>query len=316
VNSISNVPLLSILIAAHNAEPYLSVTLQSVLGKMQPAGPLYEVLVLDDASQDATSEIVRRHMVDAPELRLESVQFCNVGQVRAYAVMQARGTYVLFVDSDDAIMEGGLEWLMNVLSTMMPDLLITPLCEVHGILDCSTPFVSGPIHKRSPASLMGSLVSNKKLGSQLIGKCFRRELLISHPVPPLKCFEDMAVLPHLLAASKSCLYVDTPFYLYRKHSGSLSDWHEKWDRLPDFLFALMQRDAVFGAFIPKSHLDISWIELANVLLHSSVGSKLLSQHPEIKSRIQNIYVWRFLFDPKIRFSRKRMMLEVRKKLAN
>ncbi len=84
---------LTCLIPAYNEEARIAAVLEAVLGH-----PLIdEVLVIDDGSSDATSEVVRGH----PTARLITLS-PNVGKTAALArgLAEASGDHILLVDAD------------------------------------------------------------------------------------------------------------------------------------------------------------------------------------------------------------------------
>jgi glycosyltransferase involved in cell wall biosynthesis len=90
-------PLVSVIIPSYNHARYLAATLDSVLA--QSWRPL-EVIVVDDASTDETSEVLAAYRDRVRTIRLES----NSGgpaRPRNTAINLARGEYLSFFDSDD-----------------------------------------------------------------------------------------------------------------------------------------------------------------------------------------------------------------------
>ncbi len=88
-------PLISVIIPAYNAAPWLAATLNSVLGQTVRD---FEILVIDDGSRDATPEILAQF---GPPVRAISQQNAGVSASRNRGLAEARGHYVAFLDADD-----------------------------------------------------------------------------------------------------------------------------------------------------------------------------------------------------------------------
>ena len=87
--------LISVLIPAFNAEPYIAITLNSVVAQTDSC---FEVLVVDDGSSDRTREIVREF---APRVRLIEQSNCGPAAARNLLLSEAAGRFVAFLDADD-----------------------------------------------------------------------------------------------------------------------------------------------------------------------------------------------------------------------
>jgi len=90
-------PEVSVVMAVFNGERYLPLAIESVLHQDHDA---FELVILDDASTDATADIIRRY--NDPRivyLRNES----NEGQTRSLniALAAARGAFIARIDADD-----------------------------------------------------------------------------------------------------------------------------------------------------------------------------------------------------------------------
>lgn len=96
---VPNRPLVTVVMAAYNAERYIAAALASL--SRQTVGDI-EVVVVDDGSTDATSEIVRQVARRDSRFRLVRTNR-NRGQAAALnlGVEQARGRYLALLDADD-----------------------------------------------------------------------------------------------------------------------------------------------------------------------------------------------------------------------
>lgn len=90
--------LVSVIIPAFNAEPYIRDTLRSVLGQTHQE---LDVIVVDDGSTDSTAEIVSDYCRSDPRVRLLRQPNLGVATARNHALSQAHGTYLAPVDADD-----------------------------------------------------------------------------------------------------------------------------------------------------------------------------------------------------------------------
>ena len=96
-------PSLSVIIPAYNEARRLPLFLQRVIAHLDQRGQFYEILVVDDGSQDNTAHAVRMAAHHCPHLRLIQLT-CNMGKGAAVrrGMQAARGTIQLFADADGA----------------------------------------------------------------------------------------------------------------------------------------------------------------------------------------------------------------------
>lgn len=92
-------PTVSVILPVFNEERHISLCLRSLLGQV---GCSFEILVVDDGSQDRTPEIVRELAARYPQLRLVTQQRQGPGAARNLGARLARGTYLAFCDGDMA----------------------------------------------------------------------------------------------------------------------------------------------------------------------------------------------------------------------
>ncbi|TXN22706.1 glycosyltransferase [Methylobacterium sp. WL9] len=100
----ADAPTVSVLVKSYNHAPYVAQTIASVLDQSFQD---FEIVVTDDASRDATAEIVRGF--DDPRIRLEVLP-ANLGISGAMnaTIARARGRYLAILNSDDWAVPGRL----------------------------------------------------------------------------------------------------------------------------------------------------------------------------------------------------------------
>lgn len=97
--------LLSIVVPAHNVEPYIDECLHSL---RRQAYRKIEVIVVDDGSQDASGRIGKRHRLRDPRIRVLTRPNGGPSAARNAGVAAARGEFLTFVDPDDLVRPEGL----------------------------------------------------------------------------------------------------------------------------------------------------------------------------------------------------------------
>ena len=102
-------PLVSILIPAYNAEPWIAETLRSALGQTWPNK---EIIVVDDGSTDQTLSIVQKFASKTVSVVTQENQGVCAARNRAYELCQ--GDYIQWLDADDLLSRDKIAKQMEV----------------------------------------------------------------------------------------------------------------------------------------------------------------------------------------------------------
>lgn len=84
----------SVIIPVYNHANYIAAALESVLAQSRPA---YEIIVVDDGSQDGSPEIAQRY----PQVRLFKKPNGGIASARNAGLRSATGDSLAFLDADD-----------------------------------------------------------------------------------------------------------------------------------------------------------------------------------------------------------------------
>jgi len=106
-------PRFSIIIPTYNYAHTLSRAVSSAL---EQAGDDYEILIINDGSTDNTATVISELRQKAPtKIRDFSQPNAGAATARNHAIKESRGQFLLFLDSDDALLLNALSILRNVL---------------------------------------------------------------------------------------------------------------------------------------------------------------------------------------------------------
>lgn len=106
-----NPPRLSFIVPAHNEEHELPQTLRALLRAADAAGETYELIVVDDASTDATADIARKFGA-----RVIPIERRQIAATRNAGARAARGEVLFFVDADTHIAPGHVRGALDALA--------------------------------------------------------------------------------------------------------------------------------------------------------------------------------------------------------
>ena len=87
--------MISFIIPAHNEELWIGQCLASIARTMASVSEQHEVIVVDDASTDSTSQIATQY-----EARVIQVDYRKISAVRNAGVQVSKGDILFFVDAD------------------------------------------------------------------------------------------------------------------------------------------------------------------------------------------------------------------------
>lgn len=238
-------PTVAVIVPAHDRAEQLDKALTSV--EQQTVEDL-EIVVVDDASTDATPEVCRRHASSDPRVRVLRMG-ANVGAADARnAGLDAAGaTYVAFMDGDDF---ADPSWLGDLLEVARAE--DVPLVAAGHVVDADTGagrVVTSPSRPVDEATLVpvapGTVVHPKEF-VYAMGYCWNKLYLRSaiedagvrfDPARPL--FEDTMFNLDLMRSIPRAAFIPSAQYHYVQHS---ADRLTSRPQVPDLKFrALLGR---------------------------------------------------------------------------
>lgn len=93
-----NKGLVSIVMPSYNTQQYISESIESVLAQTYPH---WELIIVDDCSTDDTESAVGKYLQDERIRFLKNEKNSGAAISRNYALREAKGKWIAFLDSDD-----------------------------------------------------------------------------------------------------------------------------------------------------------------------------------------------------------------------
>ena len=246
-----NFPAVSVIVAMYNAEQYVA---ECLTGLVNQTFQNFEILIADDCSTDSSRAVVGNfyaHFGDRLTLMTLSKNSGLPGIPRNFALAEARGKYVYFLDSDDLLAETALEELYRVAEAFDADVVH---CDKAAAFDDASPVFTPQLFTTQEGNFVTApTLETFDLGERVAGfvkrkylwwacnKLIRRKLLVDNNIvfPAVKFYEDFLFAFECLVTAAN--YVRVPFvsYCYRLRGDSQSH------KTTDFAEAT---DATIGVF--------------------------------------------------------------------
>ena len=211
---------LSVIVPVFNAERTLDRCMNSVLNQEFAS---YEIILVDDGSTDSSGVMCDRYAQMNEHVVCIHQKNSGVSAARNSGLDRARGEYVMFLDSDDALLPYALDDMFNELTG--EDF------ELGGYAVYSDGHPSEEICPSASLIYRGgeagyffqdNIRRNTVMLDSCWGKLFRRELIGDQRFDEsLSYAEDKLFVLEYLSKCKSFLTVSSPVYAYYISSGTL-----------------------------------------------------------------------------------------------
>lgn len=226
-------PLVSFVVTSYNYEKYILRTLESIKNQSYTN---FEIIVVDDCSNDNSCQIVENFIADNQDLRITLIkQEINRGQLSAMqrGLKEAQGQFVSFIDSDDILFEDyakthvRIHLATSVAFTSCQIAEIGEDDEIHTFKSISSPHSDSLDVLFAGENTNYEILKNKRFGgwywSPNSSAMFRKaaiELILDYKntnawrICPDKFLFNLA---HLIGGSA---IIFTPLIGYRRHKGN------------------------------------------------------------------------------------------------
>jgi len=199
---------LSVIVPVYNVEEYIDECLTSLVNQTLDD---MEIIVVDDGSQDAS-------IVKASKYPVKIVSKVNGGlsDARNFGLKYVEGEYVAFVDSDDYVALDMFEKLYTAAKKNNADIAV---CDLDYVYDDGHHELS-----KGGYQALTSFVKDQKIigiNNSACNKIYRYNLFRPYRFPKGQLYEDLALIPILLAKANQVAYVEEALYFYRQRSGSI-----------------------------------------------------------------------------------------------
>ncbi|MFV0518772.1 MAG: glycosyltransferase family 2 protein [Lachnospirales bacterium] len=281
---------LSIIVPIYNQERYLEECLKSI---EEQAYQSYEVILIDDGSIDSSNKICERFCNKNKHFNYIYQNNGGLGSARNLGLNIASGNYIMFVDSDDCIIENCLDKLMAFATKNKMDIIYFDeiVCNEelkNEVVIATLPVMDCNINKEIA-------FRNCFSPAHIWARIYKRELFNNLDFKNI-WYEDVEIFPKLLNIAQRIGYYKIPLYKYRQHSVSIThqnhdarnldiitSWLNSKEAITpsnkyNFMFNIALRLSVYDFIFYKKFFSKEYIEWYNenlLINHEICDNKLI-----------------------------------------
>lgn len=217
---------LSIIIPVYNVEDYIHSCLDSIF-RQGLEEECYEIIIVNDGTKDNSMNVITNIIDQHHNIRILVQENLGLSVARNNGLKIATGEYILFVDSDDIIIDYSIKPLLNKAIEEQPDLFVANYLKMNNeaILNYQSPQSNN--EKYSIKVTNGESLFLKELHPRqcyVWRTLYRRNFLIDNDIRFISgiCFEDIPFTHTCYLNAKKCLKTEQPIYLYRIGNASIT----------------------------------------------------------------------------------------------
>lgn len=199
---------LHIIVPVYNVEKYLTACIDSI--RNQKTNYTYCVTFVNDGSTDSSGEILQRY--EEKNFLFIEKENGGLSSARNAALRSIRGKYVMFLDSDDILIENAVQTLLETAYTYDAEIVeggYQMFCDVC-LGNCVT-------HEATEQKSQG-----RELFGFAWGKIIRSDLMADFCFPEGYLFEDTVMSTLLYPSCKNVYTTSKILYLYRENESGIS----------------------------------------------------------------------------------------------
>lgn len=226
-------PLISIIVPAFQCENYINKCILSILKQNYVE---LEIIIIDDGSRDCTYKLAVEWCKKDKRIRAIHQDNKGVSSTRNRGIQEATGDYIMFLDSDDELIDGIFEVAKDITTQQDIDIVLwgyrcllnREFLNEYDVI----PSVKTGIYEKGAIEDIFWQLYNKNLFHNIGTKLYKRDLIVEHNIKfeeKYSICEDALFCLRVLRQANNMFVLNNPYYLYKLdvNNNSLTKKHHK-----------------------------------------------------------------------------------------
>ena len=269
-----------VIVPVYNVKKYLKRCIDSIL---QQSFEKFELILVDDGSEDGSGQLCDVYAEMDTRIKVIHIKNGGVSWARNQGLEIARGTYIIFCDSDDSWKPGLLEKTYKTIEEKKVDSVIFNYTKVVGNENIDSQFHTGLFEFSTDVEKLNYLIQEfmpYRHGYEVCFRLFRRDIIEQNHIRfCLTCnnfAEDVGFSIKYILFSKSIYCLEECYYNYYFNTGSMTDKSKNLVRLNELNeISYYVGETIYEGNFPKEYKKIFCI--LHFLLLCNQYSKVIGQ---------------------------------------
>ena len=216
-------PKISVILSAYNEEKFIRKAIESVVNQTLKD---IEIIIINDGSTDNTLEIINSYADKDSRIVVIDQENIGLGASRNKGMKIAKGEYLLFVDSDDLIIDNTLKGMLHIATQNQVDILKGDYVKANN-QEIENGIEIANQNSYTPSTIktgeQGFIEDHNPMYSYVWQFLFKRSFIIDNNLFFLegKYFEDVAYTIEAYLKAKTFMSIPLQFYVYRQNDSSI-----------------------------------------------------------------------------------------------
>lgn len=306
--------LISVIVPVYNVERYLPQCLESILNQTYKQ---FEVLLINDASTDNSRQICEKYAKTDSRIKLiHKAENGGVSEARNLGLENCSGKYITFVNSDDYVEPRFLEEAHTKMLETNSDVLVS---SYYRFIEETSEFLLYPYSPEEKIlsqeeTLDKIYIAVDNTLQKIWGIMWKHSLFFDDfkvQFPKGENGADTSVISQLVMKSQKIVYINKPWYCYRKRTTPSTTFQSTTDEVESWLSAFEKKMLDAFAFgYSSTYMHYSFMVQLNHLkkqlehcgeTHSATYQKLLkyqhllSKKDSQRQPVKNLYFCHTLY---------------------
>ena len=208
--------IVSVIVPVYNVELYLKECVDSIINQ---SFDNIEIILVDDGSTDNSSNICDEYSKIDERVKVIHKSNGGLSSARNVGINEAKGKYIMFVDSDDVISKTMIMEHVEVIKKYNYKIVASMFAYSLNKLESGGNY---KVIERDKTDVLNSIFKEREISTSACGKIYDGSLWDGIRFPEGLIYEDYATIYKVVMKCDRIGFINKPYYYYRYNRDSIT----------------------------------------------------------------------------------------------